>query len=181
MELGGVNERHEDDGGGEEARALGVGELAVGEQLRPALSHEVQDADVAVVVVQDLALCGDAEELVVGGLDEGDALVYEVPLRGGRQGRVEVSLKMVEPVEGHAGTVAQDGDHADGGLVVLLALRLLGGARGVDDAAGSAAEALAVPARGGEGGLADDAKNRGGLLELEELAAVAAWAGVTGS
>src|SRR5580700_5872327 len=91
-----------DDGGGEEARALGVGELTAGEELRAALSHEVQDADVAVVVVQDLALCGGAEELVVGGLDEGDALVYEVPLRGGRQGRVEVSLKLVEPVEGHA-------------------------------------------------------------------------------
>jgi hypothetical protein len=146
-----------DDGGGEEACALGVGELAVGEQLRPAFSHELQDAHVAVVVVQDLALCGGAEELVVGGLDEGDGLVDEVPLGGGRQGRVEVSLKMVEPVEGHAGTVVQDGDHADGGLVVLLALRLAGSTRGVDDAAGGAAEALAIPARGDERRLANDA------------------------
>jgi len=50
--------------------------------------------------VQDLALGGESLELVVGGLDEGDSLVDEVPLGGGRQGGVEVSLKRIERWKG---------------------------------------------------------------------------------
>src|SRR3990172_3540006 len=88
---------------------------------------------------------------------------------------------MLEPIEGHPGAVAQDGDHADRGLVVLLALCRLGSACGVDQAAGGAAEALAVPARGGERGLADDAQNRGGALEVVDIPSLAVQAAVTGS
>src|SRR5690606_33443703 len=116
-----------DDAGGEQAAALRVLELTSGEQLGPAASHEIEDPDRWVVVVQQRALSRPALELLVAGLERCSVISTDLPLRGRGARRLEVSLETVESVEPHPATVAEQGHHAGGGFVVLRSSRLLRG------------------------------------------------------
>ena len=96
------------------------------------LPHQLQDLHRGVVVVQDLALGGLADQFLVGRLDHRGRFADDVPLGRGRQRNAQVLLQPFQPIEGQPAAVLQQGDHAARRRVVLLRAHPLAAAAAVN-------------------------------------------------
>ena len=148
-----------DDGCGEEACALGVGQLAFLQEFGATFAHQCQDAYEGVVIVDHLSLGRLAGHLVEDGLERRRAFVEDIPL--GRRGdwSLQVLLQTLDAIERQTRVVVAQRKHTDGRLVELGSLGLLGCLGREHLAAGTAAQALDVPAQRRQGWLPDDAHN----------------------
>ncbi len=113
----------------EQAGALvGVGPVAIGTGLGfwpAALSHQFQDFDRGVIVVQHVALGRLPDQLRKGRSNVGGDRTHDVPLGRGRQRNLQMPLQAFEAVERQSAAVLQEPDHAAGRGIVLSVARVL--------------------------------------------------------
>ncbi len=89
----------------------------------PRLSHQLQDLDRGVIVVQHVALGRLPDQLVEGRSEVGRDCRHDVPLGRGRQRNPQIPLQAFEAVERQSAAVFQKPDHGAGRGIVLLAAR----------------------------------------------------------
>jgi hypothetical protein len=113
------------DARGEDPRPLRF-LLPVG-RLRFRLGHQLQDLRRRVVVVQKLPLRRLVDQLLMRGHKQPGGPLDHFPLGRRRQWDAQVSLQLLDAVEGHPRPVLEQPHHARRRLVVLLVAHTLGG------------------------------------------------------
>ena len=124
---------------------VGVARVArgTGQGLLPgSFSHQLQDLDRGVIVVQHLALRRLPDQLIERRSEARRHRLHDVPLGRGRQRDAQVPLQAIEAVERQSAAVLQEPDHAAGRGVVLPVAGPLGRRCGEDLAAQVAAQLL---------------------------------------
>ena len=94
------------------------------------LSHQFENLDRGVIVVEHVALRRLPDQLIKRRLEVCRDGLHDVPLGRGRQRNVEVPLQAIEAVERKPTAVFQEPDHAAGRGIVFLVAGLLGRGRG---------------------------------------------------
>jgi hypothetical protein len=129
-------------GGVQAAAPVGVDRGAGQGRLPGSFSHQLEDLDRGVIVVQHVPLRRLPDQLRERRSEVQRDGLHDVPLGRGRQRDSQVPLQAFEAVERQSAAVLQQPDHAAGRGIVLRLAGLLGRIRGEDPAAQMAAQLL---------------------------------------